>query len=295
MFKISHFIGIDIGGTNIRAAVVSKEGNIVEIFKIENEVQKGAAYNLDKLINQIKTQWNSYEIEKVGVGAPGPLDIKVGKLLNPVNLKGWENFNIKEYLSKKLNLPVQVNNDANVAGLAESLAGSAKECESVFYITVSTGVGGALILDKKIINGAHSQTAEIYNMIINEDKYSHVGLNKGGLEGQCSGVQIARIASEVYGKALSTKEVFDLYENNDEKAVQVIEKWVDNISIGIANIIAVVDPETVVIGGAVMINNPYLLPKVIKCTKTKVADPAMVDIRVAEIGDNAGLIGAAML
>ena len=292
---MSYLIGIDIGGTNLRAAVISQEGNIVEIFKVENEVKKGPSYNLDKLINQIKVEWNKYEFEKVGVGAPGPLDLKVGKLLNPVNLKGWENFNIKEYLNEKLNLPVEVNNDANVAGLAESLVGSAKECESVFYITVSTGVGGALILDKKIINGAHSQTAEIYNMIINEDKYSHVGLNKGGIEGQCSGVHIARIASETYGKTLSTKEVFDLYESNDEKAVQVIEKWIDNISIGIANIIAVVDPETVVIGGAVMIYNPYLLPKVVDCVKTKVADPAMVDIRIAQIGDNAGLIGAALL
>ncbi len=80
----------------------------------------------------------------------------------------------------------------------------------MFYITVSTGVGGALILDKKIINGAHSQAGEIYNMIINEDKYSHAGTNKGGLEGQCSGVKIARIVSDKYGQILTTKEVFDL-------------------------------------------------------------------------------------
>lgn len=292
---MSYLIGIDIGGTNLRSAIISEEGKIVEIFKVENEVKKGPTYNLDKLINLIKTEWNKYEFEKVGVGAPGPLDLKAGKLLNPVNLKGWENFNIKEYLNEKLNLPVKVNNDANVAGLAESLVGSAKNCESVFYITVSTGVGGALILDKKIINGAHSQAAEIYNMIINEDKYSHVGLNKGGLEGQCSGVHIARIASQIYGKTLSTKEVFNLYEMKDDKAVGVIEKWIDNISIGIANIIAVVDPETVVIGGAVMIYNSYLLPKVVECVKAKVADPAMVDIRIAQIGDNAGLIGAALL
>lgn len=292
---MSDLIGIDIGGTNLRAAVISKEGQILEIFKVENEVQKGAAYNLDKLINQIKMEWNNYEIKKVGVGAPGPLDLKVGKLLNPVNLKGWENFDIKKYLSEKLNLPVKVNNDANVAGLAESIIGSAKDCESVVYITVSTGVGGALILDKKIINGAHSQAGEIYNMIINEDTYSHAGTNKGGLEGQCSGVNIARIASDKYGQILTTKEVFDLYERNDEIAVQVIEKWIDNISTGIANIISVVDPEVIVIGGAVLIYNNYLMPKVIECTKAKVADPAMVDIRVAEIGDNAGLIGAAFL
>jgi len=295
MVRVSYLIGIDIGGTNLRAAIISEEGEIVDVFKVENDVQKGAPYNLDKIVNQIKLEWSNYEIKKVGVGAPGPLDLKVGKILNPPNLKGWENFNIKEYLSEKLNLPVQVNNDANVAGLAENLVGSAKECESVFYITVSTGVGGALILDKKIINGAHSQTAEIYNMIINEDKYSHVGLNKGGLEGQCSGVHIARIASAAYGKILRTKEVFDLYESNDEKAVKVIEKWIDNISIGISNIIAVIDPEAIVIGGAVLIYNPYLLPKIIECTKTKVVDPTMVDIRIAKIGDDAGLIGAALL
>lgn len=288
-------IGIDIGGTNLRAAIISNEGKIIEVFKAKNDVDKGASYNLDKLITHIKKQWNKYEIQKVGVGAPGHLDRNVGKLLNPVNLKGWENFNIKEYLSEMLNLPVQIDNDANLAGLAESLFGSAKDFESVFYITVSTGVGGALIINKKIINGAHSQTAEIYNMIINEDKYSHVGLNKGGLEGQCSGVNIARIASEAYGKKLSTKEVFNLYQGDDEKAVQIIEKWINNISIGIANIIAVVDPGIVVIGGAVLIYNTYLLPKIIEGTKTKVADREMVHIRIAEIGDNAGLIGAAML
>lgn len=292
---MSYLIGIDIGGTNLRAAVVSKEGDIVEVFKVENEVSKGATYNLDKLVNHIKKDWNNYDIEKVGVGVPGPVDIKNGIILSPVNLRGWGNFNIKEYLSKNLNLPVKVNNDANVAGLAESLVGSVKECESVFYITVSTGVGGALILDKKIINGAHSQAGEIYNMIINEDKFSHVGLNKGGLEGQCSGINIARIASELYEKTLATKEVFDLYEGNDEKAVKIIGKWVDNISIGIANIITVVDPEAIVIGGAVLIYNPYLLSRIIECVKKKVADPAMVDIRIAQIGDNAGLIGAAML
>lgn len=292
---MSHLIGIDIGGTNIRAAVISKEGEIIDIFKIANEVSKGPEYNFDKIVKQIKTVWEEYEFERVGVGAPGPLDLKSGKLLNPVNLKGWENFNIKEYLKEKLDLPVEVNNDANVAGLAEAVVGSAKEAQSVFYITISTGVGGGLILDKKIINGAHSQAAEIYNMIINEDSYIQPGLNRSSLEGQCSGVNIARIASSYYNKELSTKEVFELYEKNDEKIVSVIEKWIDNISIGIANIIAVVDPEVVVLGGAVPINNPFLISKITEAVKNKVADESMVEIRLAEIGDDAGLIGAAML
>jgi glucokinase len=292
---MKYLVGIDIGGTNLRAAVISKDGEIIETFKTKNEVSKGAPYNLDKLINHIETEWKDYEIEKVGVGAPGPLDLKIGKIINPPNLKGWENFNVAEYLNKKLNKPIKVNNDANVAGFAESLFGSAKGSSSAFYITVSTGVGGALIMDGKIINGFHSQAAEIHNMIINEDLYSHSGLNKGGLEGQCSGVNIARIASKLYVKTLSTKEVFEYYENNDKDAVKVIENWVNNISIGIANIITVVDPEVIVIGGAVLLYNTYLLNKIIECVKTKVSNPEIVDIRIAKMGDNAGLIGAAML
>lgn len=292
---MSHLIGIDIGGTNLRVAIISKDGKVVDTFKVSNEVEKGAEYNLDKLINHIKNDWKDYEFEKVGVGAPGPLDLKIGKILNPPNLKGWENFNIKNYLSDNLKLPVKVNNDANVAGLAEAVVGAAKDADSVFYITISTGVGGGLILDKNIVNGAHSQAAEIYNMIINEDEYIQPGLNKSSLEGQCSGVNIARIASYEYNSNLSTKEVFDLYNNNEEKIVKVIDAWINNISTGIANIIAVVDPEVVVLGGAVPINNPCLIPKVIEAVKKKVADPNMVDIRVAQIGDNAGLIGAAML
>jgi len=292
---VGYLVGIDIGGTNLRAAVISKEGKIIENFKTENEVLKGAPYNLDKLVNHITTEWKDYKIEKVGVGAPGPLDLKIGKIINPPNLKGWENFNVTEYLKERLKIPVKVNNDANVAGLGESIFGSGRESQSVFYITVSTGVGGALIMDGKIVNGAHSQAGEIHNMIINQDTYSHSGLNKGGLEGQCSGVNIARIASNVYGKTLTTKEVFDYYENNDEKAVKVIENWVNNISIGIANIITVIDPEVIIIGGAVLIYNTYLLTKIIECVKIKVSTPEIVDIRIAQMGDNAGLVGAAML
>lgn len=292
---MSYLIGIDIGGTNLRAAVISKEGKIIDSFIVKNEVAKGALYNLNKIVHQIIVEWSNYEIEKVGVGIPGPLDIKSGKILDPPNLKGWENFNVTQYLSGMLKLPVKVNNDANVAGYAEALVGSARDCESVFYITVSTGVGGALIMDKKIINGAHSETGEIHNMIINEDKYSHSGLNKGGLEGQCSGVNIARIACEVYGRKLTTREVFKLYEKNEEKAVMIIENWVNNLSIGIANIISVIDPEVTVIGGAVLIYNQYLLEQIIECVKNKVSNQNKVDIRVAKLGDNAGIIGAALL
>ena len=290
-----YIIGIDIGGTNIRAALLDEERNIIEKIKIENRVKKGPEYNLDKIINHINSNWKDRNIKGIGVGSPGPLDIKNGIILKAPNLQGWDNFNVKKYFEEKTSLKTEVNNDANVAGLAEAMIGSAKVAESVFYITVSTGVGGALIIDNKIINGANSFAGEICNLIINEDKYSHSGLVQGGLEGQCSGPNISRQATDLLGKHIDTPEVFELYKNNDDSIKSLINRICENLSIGISNIISVVDPEVIVLGGSVILYNKELLKIITQKVKEKVINKDAVNIRIAEIGDDAGLRGAGFL
>ena len=292
---MSYVVGIDIGGTNIRAALLDEDRNILEKIKIKNEVDKGPEYNLNKIINHINENWVSKDIRGIGVGCPGPLNIKTGTILKAPNLRGWDNFNVKKYLEENTSLKTEVNNDANVAGLAEAIIGSAKGAESVFYITVSTGVGGAFIIDNKIINGANSFAGEICNLIINEDKYSHSGLVKGGLEGQCSGANIARIASEKLEKIVDTPEVFELYKKNNKVAIEVVNELCENLSKGISNIISVVDPEVIVLGGSVVLYNKDLLEIIIEKVREKVINKEAVDIRIAEIGDDAGLRGAGLL
>lgn len=292
---MSYVVGIDIGGTNIRAALLDEDRNILEKIKIKNEVDKGPEYNLNKIINHINENWVSKDIRGIGVGCPGPLNIKTGTILKAPNLRGWDNFNVKKYLEENTSLKAEVNNDANVAGLAEAIIGSAKGAESVFYITVSTGVGGAFIIDNKIINGANSFAGEICNLIINEDKYSHSGLVKGGLEGQCSGPNIARIASEKLEKIVDTPEVFELYKKNNKVAIEVVNELCENLSKGISNIISVVDPEVIVLGGSVILYNKDLLEIIIEKVREKVINKEAVDIRIAEIGDDAGLRGAGLL
>lgn len=292
---MSYVVGIDIGGTNIRAALLDEDRNILEKIKIKNEVDKGPEYNLNKIINHINENWVSKDIRGIGVGCPGPLNIKTGTILKAPNLRGWDNFNVKKYLEENTSLKTEVNNDANVAGLAEAVIGSAKGAESVFYITVSTGVGGAFIIDNKIINGANSFAGEICNLIINEDKYSHSGLVKGGLEGQCSGPNIARIASEKLEKIVDTPEVFELYKKNNKVAIEVVNELCENLSKGISNIISVVDPEVIVLGGSVVLYNKDLLEIIIEKVRKKVINKEAVDIRIAEIGDDAGLRGAGLL
>ena len=292
---MKYLVGIDIGGTNIRAALLDEERNIIDKLKLENEVEKGPEYNLDILINKINSDWKDKDIIGIGAGCPGVINLKEGIITKASNLSSWEGFNVRKYIEEKSGIKTAFNNDANIAGLAEAMIGAAKGAESVFFMTVSTGVGGALIIDNKVINGFNSLAGEVCNLIINEDKYSHSGLVQGGLEGQCSGVAIARIAKNIFNKDIATKEVFDLYKEGNEKSVEIIDNLVENLSKGISNIIAIIDPEVVVLGGSVILYNQYLLPKIIEKVKEKVLNKDSVDIRIAQIGDDAGLRGAGFL
>ena len=292
---MNYFIGVDIGGTNIRACIIDEGNNIVDKFKIKNEVSEGPTKNIDNLYNEINKRWHSYNIKSLGVACPGPLDLKNGIIINPPNLIGWENFQIKDYMSEKFKLPVIVNNDANVAGYGEAMVGVAKECESVYYITLSTGVGGGFIYKNEIINGFNNVAAEINNMIINEDTYSHNGLNKGSLEGQCSGTNISRLANSKLHQQISTKDVFDRAHLGDKICKDVIDNWVLNISKAISNIIVTVDPEVIVLGGSVILNNAKYLDNIVESVKKLVFKGVNIDIRLAELGDDAGLIGCGVL
>ncbi|NFA42589.1 ROK family protein [Clostridium botulinum] len=292
---MKYYIGIDIGGTNLRAAILDEECNLVDKLKISNEVEKGPEYNLDKLILEIKERWSDKEIISVGVGCPGPLDIRSGTILVTPNLRTWEYFKLKEYLEDKFDLPVFVNNDANVAGYSEAMVGAGKGAESVYYMTLSTGIGGGFIYKGEIVSGFNSIAAEIGNMIINEDTYKHSNMNYGGLEGQCSGVNIARISSEIIGGELTTKDVFEGAEKGNMELQKMLSEWVINVSKAIANIIVTVDPEVIVLGGSVIINNPSYLNKIKEETQKRVFDGIKINIKLAEIGDYTGLIGAGLL
>lgn len=289
------FMGIDIGGTNLRVAILDEKHNLIAKFKIDNEVEMGPEYNLGKLITKIDNEWSDFKIKAIGIGCPGPLDIRNGIIINPPNLKGWEGFKIKKHFEKHFNLPVAVNNDANVAAYSEAKVGAAAGAESVYYITLSTGVGGGFIYKDEIISGFNSIAAEVCNMIINEDEYSHADLNKGGLEGQCSGIAIARVASEKLGIEVTTKYVFQEAGKGNKVCHNILNNWTINLAKAISNIIVTVDPEVIVLGGSVILNNRNYLSKIIEEVKLRVFQGTNIQIKIAKIGEDTGLIGAGLL
>lgn len=290
-------IGIDLGGTNVRVGLVDEKGLILEIIQEPTEANKGHIHTINKMIQMIEKLIEGKKIMGIGIGAPGPLDFKKGCILSPPNLPGWDEIPLVKIFEDHFKLDVYLNNDANVAGLAEAIAGSGAGYESVYYMTVSTGIGGALIINKQLFNGANGYAGEIGNMIIEPDGYKHNNLNPGALEGLASGTSIGRRAYEKYGIEGGAKQVFYLAEQGNKEAQSIIDETVRFLAIGIANITHVVNPDLFVVGGGVMDSKQFILTPLRDKVKEFVYPQLASSIKIVPtaLGGQAGVIGAAML
>jgi glucokinase len=200
-------------------------------------------------------------------------------------------------VSQKTGLKTALNNDANCAGLAEALFGAGKGSESVFYITVSTGIGGAYVYREELVNGAHSSAAEVFNLIVCEDSYCHKGANAGSLNEVCGGDALARQARETFGQQVDPKTLYEeLYlKDKNPDAVKLIDTWFCNLAKGIANIACVVDPDIFVVGGSIALKSTGFTEILAERAKPYLIHPESLRIEKALLGEDAGLIGAALL
>ena len=286
-------VGIDIGGTQLRAAIFDKDGNLIESFKTANERELTPEQNMDKLIDFIMSK--PYQYRGIGVGCPGPLNIRLGKVIAPPNLVGWDGFELVQYMEEKTHIKTILNNDANVAGLAEALLGAGRGYESVAFVGISTGIGGAYVYQGRLVNGANSNAAEFWNMIVNEDPHHHKNANAGSLNEQSSGSGLLTIASERYGRKVTPKELFAMYYEKDALAVEIVERAADVLAKGIANITCTIDPDVIIVGGSVALHNVGFVGLVEEKAKKYVLNPQFLKIEIAQFGDDAGLIGASLL
>ncbi|KUO70612.1 MAG: hypothetical protein APF77_17585 [Clostridia bacterium BRH_c25] len=255
MYK-QYWIGVDLGGTNIRTGLMNDAGVILREQKEPTEAYKGSDYVIEKLKNMIENTGMGYEIQAIGIGMPGPLNPYKGIIMNPINLPGWNNIFLGDILKEHFNVPCYIDNDCNVAALAEASEGAGKDYPIVFYITVSTGIGGGLCINKRIISGATGNAGEIANIVVSRDSIKHSFLNPGSLEGMASGISILRMASEHGLKVDKAHEVFFLAEAGNATAIKIVDIVVDSLARGMATISHVVDPHIFVLGGGVSLAVP---------------------------------------
>ena len=286
-----NYIGIDIGGSQLRVAAYDENGTEIKKVIMPNDRTMGPRENCNNLIAAIDSWDISYE--GIGIGTPGPLDFRTGMIINPPNLPGWENFNIVRYFEQATKHRAFLNNDANLAGLAEAVVGAGRGYESVFYITVSTGVGGAYIYRGQLINGANSSAAELYTLIVNENTEKVEGNCEGALADQTSGTALARYATRWFKRPVDAKELFDLWRTGDAMARAIVEKAAESLAKGVANTSFIVDPDIFIFGGSVALFNPDFINLVLEKAMGYVLRPGNLHFELATCGGDAGLIGAA--
>ena len=313
---MKYYIGIDLGGTNIKAGVVSEKFEIVakascktdlprpgeeicaDMAKVALEAVKEAGLTLD-------------DIEAVGIGTPGTANSEAGIIEYSNNL-GFLNFPVVELMKTHIDKPCYVENDANAAAYGEFIAGAARGANDAVCITLGTGVGGGIIINKKIYSGSNFAGAEIGHTVINVDGPQCTCGRKGCFEVYSSATGLIRMTKEAMEKdpdsllhkenedngKVSARTAFNAMRKGDATAKQVVDDYIKYLACGIANTINTFQPDILCIGGGVCNEgDPLLLPlKELVAKEIYTRNSAKnTKIVIAELGNDAGIIGAAFL
>jgi len=310
------YIGIDLGGTNIAVGIVNEKGKILAQTSTPTlpdrpytELVKDMAGCILSVMNEAGI--NQDDIQSIGIGAPGIADQKEGVVIFCPNL-GWNNVPLRAEIQKYINKPVLIDNDATVAALAENYAGVSAGCQSSVFITLGTGVGGGIIINGKPWSGAHGVGSEIGHMTLAVDGVPCTCGNDGCVERYCSATAIIRMARQAvlgYPDSLilklaegnpdriNARVVTDAAKAGDPTAMEVFDRFIRYLAIAINNITCFLDPEMIVLGGGVSKAGDFLLDKV----RAQLPRYALYKslpyprIELARLGNEAGIIGAAML
>ncbi|KNZ42091.1 ROK family protein [Acetobacterium bakii] len=300
-------IGIDLGGTTIKGGIVSSQGDILEeCFKM-TESHRGYASVLDDLTDLINCLLELAPEEMVvGIGIPGILSQDGSTVLSCPNLE-WKNVALKKDLEARLTVKVLLVNDATAACIAESAFGSLGGKANAMMITLGTGVGGGLILNHKIITGAHGVASEVGHMVMGKNFYSCECGKNGCLETFASATALVRYcdmrlkqgvrSSLEKAKMMDAKFIVNEAKSGDALALEAIDRLAEYLGMAISNISDLVDPEIYAIGGGLSYSGEFLLEKISLATKKYLTYPdfATPEIVLARFRNEAGIIGAANL
>lgn len=305
-------IGIDLGATAIKAGLVDN-GKIVEKLEILTKPKRGydsVKSDIIKLIDELKLK-SQEQIEYVGIGIPGIATPEGDRVIICVNL-GWNNVPLGVDIKEKTKLPVFIGNDATVAGIAENMYGSTKGHKNALFITIGTGVGGGIIINGKVHSGSNGIGSEIGHMIIGENFYNCNCGKNGCLETFSSATAMTKYTQKIIKEGYDTlilekvkgnieninaKIIFDCAKDGDKVANMVVNRMVKYLSIGISNLIDCIDPSIIALGGGVSKAGDYLLDKIKKQLPKYLTFESLVkaEILIAELGNDAGIMGAANL
>jgi glucokinase len=287
---MSKVAGIDLGATHIRYAVLEQTRDGLQIVdQTKGETPK----SVDDLMDQILGFVIPDDVEAVGVAVPGP--VKNGRLLFCPNIPGLQDGLTQQVLENFWNVPVTVGNDANLAALGEYYV-AVPVIESLVFLTISTGIGGGIVLDGKVWEGIRGLAGELGHVVAMSGGPATGAGIFGGLEALASGTAMARNYNAVFGQTLPPTEacqtLFALDAQGDARAHAVVDQAVGHIATAIHNLNMVLNPESFLLGGGISLNCPKFINLVSDQVESQFG--RKLDIRLAQLGDDAGLYGAAI-
>ena len=309
-------IGIDVGGTGIKIGIVNAENRIIR----ENSIPTRTDIPFEEQLKQMsdcvlctvhEADLTEEDIEAIGVGIPGIASAKTGEIIKCTNM-GWHHVPFRSVFNRFIDKPVLIDNDANVAALAESVCGVSAGTSSSVFITIGTGIGSGIILNGKIWSGAHHIGGELGHVIFDLDGVPCTCGNRGCLERYCSATALIRMAREAVAvhpesmilqsvgmdpSKIEAKTVFDAAHAGDAVAAEVFSHYIDCLAQAVGSVINLLDPEVIVLGGGVSKAGSFLLDPLTREYPQYVLfnDQPLPPVKLAVLGSEAGIIGAAML
>ena len=317
-----YVVGIDIGGTKLATVVADKTGHILGKVRKPTFAEKGPEYAICLLFDMVREVVNLAGLEQafisaIGVSCGGPLDTKTGIVYSPPNLPGWDALPLKAKLESEFQVPVTIENDANASALAEFRFGGGRGYSAVLYMTMSTGIGGGIVIDGQVYHGANDSAGEVGHQILLPNG-PRCGCGKQGcLEALCSGPAIARRAQAAIQKQLEdekastalltladgriedvkSEHVLAAARTGDALALELVRETAYYMGWGIANLVNILNPDIVLLGTIAVAAGDLLLDPiretVLKFAMTRPAEA--VNIAPAQLGDALGDLAAVAL
>jgi glucokinase len=322
--KKPFFVGADVGGTNLKVGLVDDAGQTIAYITMPTQQERGAEDACLRM-SQAVTQMLAHagidhrDVARAGIATPGPMDIPNGLILRPGNLPGWWDFSIRDRFSHHLNLPVTFANDANAAAYGEFWRGTGEKFHSIVLLTLGTGVGGGIIIGDTLVAGEHSCGGECGHILVDsrddarKDSLGH----RGSLEAYANTAAVIDRATAALeagqlsslskrragGEAITPRIIAEEAERGDDVARHAIMETARYLAIGIVTLVHTIDPDAVVLGGAMNFGGPArplgreFVERIRSEVRPRLLDPLKdkVAIEFASLGGDAGYIGAAGL
>lgn len=309
-------IGIDVGGTSVKGAAIKNNGEILDRFSIPTDKNLPAEVTIGQIcdaVNDLLTTHNyNDKVAGIGIGIPGTFNKETGVVVNCPNLPTWSGFNLKQFMEERTHLYVKIVNDADAAALAEAKFGVGKDCNYLLMITLGTGVGGGIVINKNLYNGNLGMGAELGHMIIEMDGQQCGCGRKGCFEAYASASALIRDTKKAMDKnpdsllhkvvkdlgILDARAAFIAEKQGDKAATEVVANYVRYLSEGLLNYCNILRPNIIVLSGGVANEGDNLINRV-KDYMNKyhygMKNAPIPEIKKASVGYDSGKIGAAAL